>query len=89
LSSTLFFNILYKLDYADTIGDLKTRFKYAKTKPNRFVFMLLFLFYDLMLWMQGWCHWSGYHFTSFKYYSFYPGFLWTLSISRKACHSRL
>ncbi|XP_057757248.1 uncharacterized protein LOC130976403 [Arachis stenosperma] len=26
----------YKLDYEDTIGDLKTRFKYAKTKPNRF-----------------------------------------------------
>ncbi|XP_047150398.1 protein KRI1 homolog [Vigna umbellata] len=26
----------YKLDYEDTIGDLKTRFKYANTKPNRF-----------------------------------------------------
>ncbi|KAK4256111.1 hypothetical protein QN277_009023 [Acacia crassicarpa] len=26
----------YKLDYEDTIGDLKTRFKYAKTKPNGF-----------------------------------------------------
>jgi protein KRI1 len=26
----------YKLDYEDTIGELKTRFKYAKTKPNRF-----------------------------------------------------
>jgi len=26
----------YKLDYEDTIGDLKTRFKYAKTKPTRF-----------------------------------------------------
>ncbi|CAL5209989.1 unnamed protein product [Lathyrus oleraceus] len=26
----------YKLDYEDTIGDLKTRFKYAKTKPNKF-----------------------------------------------------
>ncbi|XP_050384260.1 uncharacterized protein LOC126800881 [Argentina anserina] len=26
----------YKLDYEDTIGDLKTRFRYAKTKPNRF-----------------------------------------------------
>lgn len=26
----------YKLDYEDTIGDLKTRFKYAQTKPNRF-----------------------------------------------------
>ncbi|ESW19467.1 hypothetical protein PHAVU_006G127600 [Phaseolus vulgaris] len=26
----------YKLDYEDTIGDLKTRFKYAKTKPSRF-----------------------------------------------------
>jgi protein KRI1 len=26
----------YKLDYEDTIGDLKTRFKYTKTKPNRF-----------------------------------------------------
>ncbi|KAL0004842.1 hypothetical protein SO802_012403 [Lithocarpus litseifolius] len=26
----------YKLDYEDTIGDLKTRFKYAKIKPNRF-----------------------------------------------------
>ncbi|RDX95198.1 Protein KRI1-like protein, partial [Mucuna pruriens] len=26
----------YKLDYEDTIGDLKTRFRYAKTKPSRF-----------------------------------------------------
>ncbi|KAK7246155.1 hypothetical protein RIF29_41015 [Crotalaria pallida] len=26
----------YNLDYEDTIGDLKTRFKYAKTKPSRF-----------------------------------------------------
>ncbi|KAF4385988.1 hypothetical protein G4B88_031123, partial [Cannabis sativa] len=26
----------YKLDYEDTIGDLKTRFKYSKIKPNRF-----------------------------------------------------
>ncbi|XP_058769144.1 uncharacterized protein LOC131643008 [Vicia villosa] len=26
----------YKLDYEDTIGDLKTRFRYAKTKPNKF-----------------------------------------------------
>lgn len=26
----------YKLDYEDTIGDVKTRFKYAKTKPNRY-----------------------------------------------------
>lgn len=27
----------YKLDYEDTVGgDLKTRFKYTKTKPNRF-----------------------------------------------------
>ncbi|TYI71159.1 hypothetical protein E1A91_D08G275100v1 [Gossypium mustelinum] len=26
----------YNLDYEDTIGDLKTRFKYVKIKPNRF-----------------------------------------------------
>ncbi|XP_010550840.1 PREDICTED: protein KRI1 homolog [Tarenaya hassleriana] len=26
----------YKLEYEDTIGDLKTRFKYAKVEPNRF-----------------------------------------------------
>lgn len=26
----------YKLDYEDTVGDLKTRFKYAKIKPNRY-----------------------------------------------------
>lgn len=26
----------YKLDYEDTIGDVKTRFKYSKTKPNRY-----------------------------------------------------
>ncbi|XP_065874063.1 uncharacterized protein [Euphorbia lathyris] len=26
----------YKLDYEDTVGDLKTRFKYAKVTPNRF-----------------------------------------------------
>ncbi|KAK2394608.1 KRR1 family protein [Trifolium repens] len=26
----------YKLDFEDTIGDLKTRFKYTKTKPSKF-----------------------------------------------------
>lgn len=26
----------YKLDYEDTVGDLKTRFKYAKIPPNRY-----------------------------------------------------
>jgi protein KRI1 len=26
----------YKLDFEDTIGDLKTRFKYTKTKPTKF-----------------------------------------------------
>uniref|UniRef100_A0A0A0KYR7 Kri1-like C-terminal domain-containing protein n=1 Tax=Cucumis sativus TaxID=3659 RepID=A0A0A0KYR7_CUCSA len=26
----------YKLDYEDTVGDLKTRFKYAKIQPNRY-----------------------------------------------------
>ncbi|XP_038898725.1 protein KRI1 homolog [Benincasa hispida] len=26
----------YKLDYEDTVGDLKTRFKYAKIRPNRY-----------------------------------------------------
>lgn len=26
----------YKLDYEDTVGDLKTRFKYAKVEPNGF-----------------------------------------------------
>ncbi|KAI4299714.1 hypothetical protein L6164_033145 [Bauhinia variegata] len=30
----------YKLDYEDTIGDLKTRFKYTKTKPNRYGLMI-------------------------------------------------
>jgi len=26
----------YGIDYGDTIGDMKTRFKYAQTKPNKF-----------------------------------------------------
>jgi len=64
-------------------------FKVSTWHSTHISIMYRFLFYVFMLWMQGWCQWSCYHFTSFKYYSFYPEFLKILSICNRACHSRL
>lgn len=73
------------------MDDLPQKIRTAEVTNKTFIkcTYLAYFVQCLWQWMQGWCQWSCSNFTSFKYYSFYSGFLGIGNLWRRACHSRL